>query len=312
MGAEVGCVRLYGVVIIDRGTVERFTIEEFSAPSLLTKGPPVLSTNEIARLLVMLSPLAASLSSETLAQALPPPVRALRIFKNVDPDRLFEAKPSLDFGELLRDNNNAQGIQSPILKQSSVLVLRDQISISLFFLGQKLSHYFLVFRGRDLNALLDEKSPLRLNVRDCRYAFDSACVREGIESRKIAAQRIVNSETLPGLYVHLTDAKEFEQLYSLVAHVPELPEVSPALAFSRSGMEDGPSTASREGSGRGQQPEPADKCEWKTKICISPKDGRISAEFGIKCGRLPEITFSTDGEAAMKLGPLKISLGGHE
>ena len=49
------------------------------------------------------------------------------------------------------------------------------------------------------------------------------------------------------------------------------------------------------------------RCELETNLCVNPATRDPSAEFELKCKGLPTVTFSTDGKAGLKIGPVEVS-----
>jgi hypothetical protein len=206
--------------------------------------------------------------------------------------------------------------------QSQILFTEPAGSCPLLFQTFAIHHYRLTYQRQYLNILANQQSPLHDDVCECRLlpGDPSECVHQFLSSHAVVdTGPVANDDRNGGIEVFVTDVDEFQNLLAYVfTTVPASPEppITPNLKGGDAGNAPPPG-----GNGpppispQQRPPQPAkaertnsNKCERSEKICISPKDHKISAEFTVKCDHLPEFTFSTEGEASMKLGPITVSL----
>lgn len=201
-----------------------------------------------------------------------------------------------------RDNVNA----------TAVIKVETLISddCPLLFMAFEIHHYRLMYESRYKRNLAGERSPLRQDLCRCRSlpGDHTTCVENAIGSRASAAGPTLENSFAGGIEVMVTNTQEFENLFDYVLRtIPG--EGEPVIGSN--GGEDGHGNGGPPVGPASQVPEQntanLNRCERGTKICISPKDHKISAEFKVKCNDMPELTFSTEGEASIKLGPMSVS-----
>jgi hypothetical protein len=187
----------------------------------------------------------------------------------------------------------------------------------LVFLKVNIHSYKLIYRRRYAAVLADDNSPLHQDVCECRLMPGDyrACALKTIASKATPISTTPPPDyLLQGIQIAITDAQEFEKLFAdISSKIPaHQSEIATAFTNDGSGGANGkPPTRppSQNDPLQVNKPESDDsnKCERSAKICISPNDGKVSAEFSVKCKNMPEFTFSTDGEASMKLGHVSVS-----
>jgi hypothetical protein len=184
----------------------------------------------------------------------------------------------------------------------------------LLFMAFEIHHYRLMYEPRYKHNLAGEGSPLHQDLCKCRSlpGDHTTCVETAMASRAGAAGPTLENSFAGGIEVMLTNTQEFENLLDYVLRI--VPTGGQPVIGSNGG-EDGHGNGGPPAVPPSQAPEQArfnsadlNRCERSTKICISTKDHKISAEFKIKCEHMPELTFSTEGEASMKLGPMSVSV----
>lgn len=210
--------------------------------------------------------------------------------------------------------NRVGDLSSPTNSPNDLQVLRGNPvgGCPLLFQTFHLYHYQIVYQRRYLDMLADDRSPLRQDVCECRLMGGdyATCARQAILSSATAYSGPMSG----GVEVFVTDPGEFENLFAYIStNVAIAPETLTSPGPMGSGNGNGeppaamppqppPSPQTTEGSA-------VEENSWERsgKICISSKGGKISAEFSVKCKNMPEYTFSTEGEASIKVGPVGVS-----
>jgi hypothetical protein len=182
----------------------------------------------------------------------------------------------------------------------------------LLFHTFHLYHYQIVYQRRYLDMLADDRSPLRQDVCECRLIGGdyATCARQAILSSATAYTGPISGV----VEVFVTDPGEFENLFAYIStNVAIAPETltSPGPMGGGNGNGEPPAAMPPQPPPSPQTTEGTaveeNSCERSGKICISSKGGKISAEFSVKCKNMPEYTFSTEGEASIKVGPVGVS-----
>lgn len=197
----------------------------------------------------------------------------------------------------------ARGTVGSVTSDHQVLIGKPIAGCPLLFLKFSIHKYQIMYERRYATILADMSSLLRQDVCECLLESGDtrACTVKKIlaEARPLSTQ-IPDGAQLDDIEVFITDAEEFKNLFEYIsANVP--PRVPPPPIRPPWWKPPSPVPVSI----------PAvvseNECERSAKLCMSPKDGKVSAEFSVKCKNTPEFTFSTDGEASMKLGRVSVS-----
>jgi hypothetical protein len=248
------------------------------------------------------------------------PIRPMELPKTKPPETRagqpsfdLESKPTLHF-----DDTATRITSEPYDDQ--IVLGKAVAGCPLIFLNVSIRSYRLIYQRHYAAVLADEMSPLHQDVCECRLMPGNyqACALKAILANATPVFMPALHETMArGIQVSITDPQEFEKLFSYISS--NLPAYSneTAAAFRNGGAGGSDSGTPPPTQPPSESPPPpqlnradndqANKCERSSKICISPKDGKVSAEFSIKCKNMPEFTISTDGEASMKLGPIAVS-----
>jgi hypothetical protein len=182
----------------------------------------------------------------------------------------------------------------------------------LLFHAFHLYHYQIVYQRRYLDIIADDRSPLSQDVCECRLLGGdyATCARQAILSSATAYTGPMSG----GVEVFVTDPGEFENLFAYIStNVPVAPETLTSPGPTGGGNGNGeppvamPPEPPRSPQTTKENAVEENSCERSGKICISSKGGKISAEFSVKCKNMPEYTFSTEGEASIKVGPIGVS-----
>jgi hypothetical protein len=180
----------------------------------------------------------------------------------------------------------------------------------LLFMNFEIHHYHLMYEPRYKHNLASEQSPLRQDLCKCRSlpGDHTTCVENAIASRESTAGPGLENSFAGGIEVMVTDTQEFEHLFD---HVLRIVPAGGQPVIGSSGGDDGQGNGGPPTAPASQVPgrNSADlsTCERSTKVCISTKGHKISAEFKVKCEHMPELTFSTEGETSIKLGRMSVS-----
>jgi hypothetical protein len=102
--------------------------------------------------------------------------------------------------------------------QSKLLLSNTLGNCPLSFLTFNIHHYRLTYERRYLNMLVDDRSPLRQDVCECRLLPGdyAVCARKSILADASVVGSAVNHDMSGGIQVFVTDTGEFENLYAYV------------------------------------------------------------------------------------------------
>jgi hypothetical protein len=254
---------------------------------------------------------------ESIAQTVIPEVsvRPIEIPSRAEP--LSSAKPfNPQSGRKLRFDDSA--VRSNFTAGEDQLVISGPIAgCPLVFLDTSIHKYSIVYEKRYAAVLADEKSALHQDVCECRLLpgdYRACAMKEILDHATPIAPSARPAGTTNRVHISVADVHEFESIYAelLTAAPTGSIKTLPAGGFGGGGGGGG-----NHGIPPGFSAVPTPKhliyehkCEQTSKVCISPHDGKVSAEFSVKCDNLPEVTFSTDGDVSMKLGPISVSFSG--